>query len=65
MMAGGKLDNVPGDPAALKEVEAFLTSRAVTRAVHRRRYAGQADRKECSGNTMKISPTYFRTDPSI
>lgn len=25
MMAGGKLDNVPGDPAALKEVEAFLT----------------------------------------
>ena len=27
MMAGGKLDNVPGGPAALKEVEAFLTSR--------------------------------------
>lgn len=25
MMAGGKLDIVPGDPAALKEVEAFLT----------------------------------------
>jgi nanoRNase/pAp phosphatase (c-di-AMP/oligoRNAs hydrolase) len=25
MMAGGKLDNVPFDPAALKEVEAFLT----------------------------------------
>ena len=25
LMAGGKLDNVPGDPTALKEVEAFLT----------------------------------------
>lgn len=25
MMAGGKLDNVPPDPAALQEVEAFLT----------------------------------------
>ena len=25
MMAGGKLDNVPFDSAALKEVEAFLT----------------------------------------
>ena len=25
MMAGGRLDNVPGDPAALQEVEAFLT----------------------------------------
>jgi nanoRNase/pAp phosphatase (c-di-AMP/oligoRNAs hydrolase) len=27
MMAGGKLDHVPGDPAALHEVEAFLVSR--------------------------------------
>lgn len=25
MMAGGKLDNVPGDPAALQEAESFLT----------------------------------------
>ncbi|MDA8414305.1 MAG: DHH family phosphoesterase [Desulfobacteraceae bacterium] len=25
MMAGGKLDHVPGDPASLKELEAFLT----------------------------------------
>ena len=27
MMAGGLLDNVPGDPAALHEIEEFLTAR--------------------------------------
>jgi len=27
MMAGGKLSNVPSDPAALKEIESFLTER--------------------------------------